>query len=503
MHFFAYSQEMSPVSWNREVPPPSSSASDAELDVISLGRRLRYLRKQAGLTLDDVSAAVGTAPSQLSLIENGKREPKLGLLKQLAAALNVGIDQLLGAEPPSRRAALEIELERYQRGPLYESLNLPKIRVSARLPLDVLESQIGLLQELERRLNEQVATPEEARRANGELRAMMRERGNYFPEYEAEAQKVLKGVGYTTGPLSQHVIADIADHLGFTLHHVGDLPHSTRSVTDLKNHRIYLTQSQRQDHDPRSVLLQALGHYVLGHETPKNYGDFLAQRVATNYFAAALLLPENATLEFLQKAKAAKEIAVEDIRDAFAVSYETAAHRFTNLATKHLGITTHFQKTHQSGIIYKAYENDGVAFPQDHTGAIEGQPACKAWTSRAVFDVPDKFSAYSQYTDTVSGTYWCTARTERSAAGEFSLSIGVPYQHVKWFRGRETTARATSTCPDPNCCKRPPASLASSWAGNAWPSARAHSHLLAAMPPGAFPGVDETEVYAFLEAHSG
>ncbi|UYY81874.1 helix-turn-helix domain-containing protein [Arthrobacter sp. YA7-1] len=503
MHFFAYPQEMSPVSWNREVPSPSSSASTAELDVISLGRRVRYLRKQAGLTLDDVSVAVGTAPSQLSLIENGKREPKLGLLTQLAAALNVGIEQLLGAEPPSRRAALEIELERYQRGPLYESLNLPKVRVSARLPLDVLESQVGLLQELERKLNEQVATPEEARRANGELRAMMRERGNYFPEYEAEAQKVLKGVGYTTGPLSQHVIADIADHLGFTLHHVGDLPHSTRSVTDLKNHRIYLTQSQRQDHDPRSVLLQALGHYVLGHETPKNYGDFLAQRVATNYFAAALLLPENATLEFLQKAKAAKEIAVEDIRDAFAVSYETAAHRFTNLATKHLGITTHFQKTHQSGIIYKAYENDGVAFPQDHTGAIEGQPACKAWTSRAVFDVPDKFSAYSQYTDTVSGTYWCTARTERSAAGEFSLSIGVPYQHVKWFRGRETTARATSTCPDPNCCKRPPASLASSWAGNAWPSARAHSHLLAAMPPGAFPGVDETEVYAFLEAHSG
>jgi hypothetical protein len=120
-----------------------------------------------------------------------------------------------------------------------------------------------------------------------------------------------------------------------------------------------------------------------------------------------------------------------------------------------------------------------------------------------VFNVPDKFSAYSQYTDTPSGTYWCTARTERSATGEFSLSIGVPYQHVKWFRGRETTARATSNCPDPACCKRPPESLTAEWAGKAWPSARAHSHLLAAMPPGAFPGVDETEVYSFLQAHSG
>ena len=86
MHFFPYSSEMSPSSWNREVSQPPSSPPTAELDVISLGRRVRHLRKQAGLTLDDLSAAVGTAPSQLSLIENGKREPKLGLLQQLAAA---------------------------------------------------------------------------------------------------------------------------------------------------------------------------------------------------------------------------------------------------------------------------------------------------------------------------------------------------------------------------------------------------------------------------------
>ena len=181
MHFFAYPARNAP----KQLEPPAASSPSSpaapEVDVISLGRRVRHLRKAAGLTLDDLSAAVGTAPSQLSLIENGKREPKLGLLQQLAAALGVSIDELLGAEPPNRRAALEIELERYQRSPLYESLNLPKIRISSRLPMDVLESMVGLQHELERRLNEQVATPEEARRANGELRAMMRERNNYFP----------------------------------------------------------------------------------------------------------------------------------------------------------------------------------------------------------------------------------------------------------------------------------------------------------------------------------
>jgi hypothetical protein len=29
-----------------------------------------------------------------------------------------------------------------------------------------------------------------------------------------------------------------------------------------------------------------------------------------------------------------------------------------------------------------------------------------------------------------------------------------------------------------------------------------HSHLLAAMPPGVFPGVDQTDVLSFLDRHS-
>lgn len=491
--------------WNvGDAAAPGSKAAGApdELDIISLGRRVRHLRKGLGMTLDDLGQKVGAAPSQLSLIENGKREPKLTLLQHLSGALGVGLEQLLGAEPPSKRAALEIELERAQRGPLYQSLGLPTVRVSSRLSMEILESLVGLQHELERRLDEQSATPEEARRANNELRQEMRERNNYYPEIERQAQDLLKAVGHDRGPLSHHVAADVAEHLGFDLHYVGDLPHSTRSVTDLKNRRIYLTQGQRADHDPRSVLLQALGHYVLGHETPHNYAEFLRQRVYTNYFAASLLMPERATVDFLKEAKAAKELAIEDIRDAFSVSYETAAHRFTNLATEHLGITTHFQKVHESGIFHKAYENDGVNFPADHTGAIEGQSACRYWTSRAVFDVPDKFRAFNQYTDTVVGTFWCTARTERHSSGDYSLSIGVPYAHVKWFRGRETTERSQSNCPDPSCCRRPPAELSAQWAGNAWPSTRANSHLLAAMPQGAFPGVDETEVYKFLSAHA-
>ena len=185
--FFTYPQEMTNVGWNTGEATSSRDrnvAAQGELDIISLGRRVRHLRKNLGMTLDDLGAKVGSAPSQLSLIENGRREPKLGLLQALSGALGVGLDQLLGNEPPSKRAALEIELERAQRGPLYQSLGLPTVRVSSRLSTEVLESLVGLQHELERRLDEQSATPEEARRANNEIRMEMREHNNYYPEIE-------------------------------------------------------------------------------------------------------------------------------------------------------------------------------------------------------------------------------------------------------------------------------------------------------------------------------
>jgi hypothetical protein len=82
------------------------------------------------------------------------------------------------------------------------------------------------------------------------------------------------------------------------------------------------------------------------------------------------------------------------------------------------------------------------------------------------------------------------------------VTVGTPYEHARWFRGGDTARRTVSTCPDPKCCRRPPTDLVDRWAGHAWPSARVHSHLLAALPPGTFPGVDAQDVYEFLQRRS-
>ena len=65
------------------------------IDLVTFGQRLRHLRRMRGLTLTELGERVDRAPSVLSLIENGRREPKLSLIEQLAMALSVPMTELL------------------------------------------------------------------------------------------------------------------------------------------------------------------------------------------------------------------------------------------------------------------------------------------------------------------------------------------------------------------------------------------------------------------------
>ena len=470
-------------------------------DPLLIGKRIRHRRKALHLTLDAVAAQVGLSASAVSLIETGKREAKVSTVMALASALRCEVSDLLSDAAPSRRAELELRLVRAQRSAAFSGLGVPPVRTGPRLPLDALESLVALHERIDQLAAERDATPEYARRANAELRAKMRASDNYFPAIENLADELLLASEHDGGPLTKHRVSAIAEHLGFTLHAVPDLPASTRSVTDLVNRCIYLPTGDAGAQ--RTMALAALGHIVLEHEPPRDYAEFLAQRVEVNYFAAAVLVPQRWAVGFLADAKRDKDIAIEDLRDRYLVSYEMAAHRFTNLATIHLQIPVHFMKINSSGVIYKAYANDGVDFPTDSSGAVEGQKVCRYWTAREVFSTADWSQPYQQYTDTPAGTFWCTAVAERGEHESYSVSVGTPYQHVKWFRGRETTHRSRSRCPDPSCCQLPPRELAAKWADASWPSARVHSALLASLPAGAFPGVDQTEVLQFLERQQG
>ena len=66
-----------------------------ESESARLGKNLKQIRTQKGMTQGDIVRALGVSRSFVSNIENGKTNPTLSTIKRIADALGVSVDQLL------------------------------------------------------------------------------------------------------------------------------------------------------------------------------------------------------------------------------------------------------------------------------------------------------------------------------------------------------------------------------------------------------------------------
>jgi transcriptional regulator with XRE-family HTH domain len=476
-----------------------------QLDPLVLGRRLRHHRKERGLTLDALGAAVGRPAPYLSLLENGKKEPRVNLVLELAIALDVDISVLLDPNPPNRRDALEIALLRSQETALFDSLDLPVIRPSARLDNETLVHLVGLHDALRERSNLGSAGSEEVRRANGEVSAWIAGQDGYLEEVETEARRALDSSGYSgEGPFSSRNLLDLAARAGFEIHPIDDMPAFARSVIDLDHHRVYIAQrDELRTRQARKAVLQTLAGFLLGHERDPDLDTFLRQRVETAYFASAVLAPEETVVARLKAAKDNHDIDVEDVKELFYVSYEMAAWRTVNLATRHLGLRTHMVVSNRMGTVVKAYANDGAPIPRDDQGGMETQRLCRRWGARMTFQSTERYGNHHQFTDTPEGTYFCTTHIEPGREPAHAITLGVPFADARWLRGRDTENRETSTCPDPACCRVPATDLAEKWSDKVIVSARSQDRILGLLAPDPYPELDMPEVLGLVEAHAG
>jgi transcriptional regulator with XRE-family HTH domain len=64
----------------------------------ALGDRLRSAREARGLTMDQLGASTGISKAHLSRLESGARQPSVGILVELAAALGTRVSTLLGED---------------------------------------------------------------------------------------------------------------------------------------------------------------------------------------------------------------------------------------------------------------------------------------------------------------------------------------------------------------------------------------------------------------------
>ncbi len=304
-------------------------------------------------------------PSQVSSIENGKREPRLSMLRTIALALGTTVDDLLRAGcPVGARGARDRRRARPARARCSQALGLRPFRVAKG-------------DERPDPADDPRAAPRDrppAPRAGGDPRGgAARERR--AARRDARPRQLLsraRGEGRRAArgrrPHRRTGLAPAGRRHGEPPRLLAALRRRPAALDPLGDR-----QAQRT-HLPAdaavAVARLALPHPAGAREPPArsrrsrgNYADFLRQRIETNYLTAAILLPEQAAVRYLTEAKNLRRISMEELRDHFAVSYETAAHRFTNLATARLDIPVHFMKVHESGTIIKAYENDRVRFP--------------------------------------------------------------------------------------------------------------------------------------------
>ena len=421
---------------------------------------------------------VGRPVPYLSQVENARVEIRLSTVSDLARALGCSPTELLDPTPPSHRAELEIELERAQREERFARLGLSPLRINAKVPDEALEYLVELLRAMEaresaQRRGEDTTTGAIARAVNVEIRRELRARGNYLQELEREARRLLRAAGYLGyGPLSERAIAGLATHLGYEVVRAARLPASARSITDTEARVIYI--GQRDDvpiRAARSATVQALAHSALGHEEPADAETFLRQRVHANYLAAALLCPEVPAVRLLKQLHEAHDLSVEDLKEAFYLSYEMAAHRFSNLATRHLDMPVHFLRTSADGIIGKAYENDGLPLPRAEDGGVEGQRVPGHWGARRAW--ASSLPVHLQFTRHSVGEFFCATYVETDNGRPHSISLGTMASHASRFRDAAGAVHEDARNPPPRRARTPRFTVV---------SAR-HSHALSAPSP--------------------
>ncbi|HET9258544.1 MAG TPA: helix-turn-helix transcriptional regulator [Acidimicrobiia bacterium] len=479
--------------------------TDQAVDALVLGRRVRHFRNESGMTLDQLGEAVGKPAPYLSMLENGKKEPTISLLMEIARTLGTDINQLLDTTPPTRRDSLEIALIRAQESSLFESLDVPTIKPSAKVDNQVLAHIVGLHDALRERSSIRSAGSEEVRAANGAVHEYLTSNDGYLKEIEVAARDALEASGYQgEGPFSSRNLMDLASRSGFVLMPIDDMPSFARSIIDTRNKRIYIAQrNELRTRQARKAVLQTLAGFLLDHESEPDLDTFLRQRMETAYFASAVLAPEDSVVARLMVAKENHDIDVEDVKELFYVSYEMAAWRTVNLLTRHLGIRSHLLVSDEMGVVVKGYTNDDVPVPRDEHGGIETQRLCRRWGARVTLDSTDRFGTHHQFTDTPDGTFFCTTHVEAGRDPAYAITVGVRFEDARWFRGRDTENRETSTCPDPSCCREPSADLDDRWRSNVLVSARSQARILGLMAPDPYPELDMPEVFSVVDGHSG
>ena len=331
-----------------------------------IGRTVRRLRSEQRLSQQALAQRLGISPSYLNLIEHDQRNVTASLLIKLAEMLRVDLAALSG----SQERELEVGLREVFSDPMLgiEQLPDPELEAVAANP-SVARAVLALYRawRVAREDASGLALPSGRRilLPNEEARDVFHERGNYFPELEAVADRIAGEMNVAPAE-TNHAIAERLRRMHQVSVRVSPMEDAlrryepeTRSLTLSEQ----LPRESRGFHMAFQIMLLEARDVVeelLGRIAPSSpEAGSLIRLGLLNYAAGCLLMPYDA---YLESARTLRH-DMDALSARFCVSFEQACHRLSTMQKSGArGIPFFFLRADPAGNVSKQFSAGGFPF---------------------------------------------------------------------------------------------------------------------------------------------
>jgi XRE family transcriptional regulator, fatty acid utilization regulator len=380
-----------------------------------IGRTVRRLRGDAGLTQQALAARLGISASYLNLIEHDQRGVTASLLIKLGETLRVDLAALSG----SAERQLEVGLREAFADPLLGAEAVPEEEAAALAAAPHAARAVLALYRAWRVAREDaggIALPSGRRilLPNEETRDFFHERSNHFPELEAAAEALAADIGAAPHEMN-HALAERLRRRHGLVVTVGPLAGALRRY-DPATRSLALAETLPRESRGFQMAFQvalleaggAVDTVVRGAAPSSAEAEMLIRVGLLNYVAAALLLPY---APFLAAAAALRH-DVDALAARFGVSYEQACQRLASLQRSGArGVPFFFLRVDPAGNMSKRFSAAG--FPFARYGG-----SCPRWVVHTAFARPGEIAV--QLAELPDGAaFLCFARTVTRPAAQW------------------------------------------------------------------------------------
>lgn len=383
------------------------------------GPSLRRIRRDRGLTQQDMAADLDVSPSYIALIERNHRPLTAELLLRLAQTYKVDLSKL--ADEGTDDAA---RLRTILKDPIFADIELPSLEIA-----DVVTNFPGIAEAFLRLYTayqeEQLALadhgaeikPVPGRRPDssdpvGESRRFFAARRNFFPLLDDLAERLAQSVRS-----ADSLTGYLAERHSLKVRRVPPevMVGSVRRY-DFHRREILLDDELDQASQNFQLALQ-LAYLEMGKEFDAilHEGTFsseaaerLTRRALASYAAAALLMPYGT----FARAVELRHYDIEALGRQFGVSFEQVAHRLTTLQKPgQERVPFFFIRVDEAGNVSKRL--DGAGFPFARHGG-----GCPLWNVHKAFRTPR--TIITQWLELPDGQrFFSIARTVTAGGGGY------------------------------------------------------------------------------------